>query len=354
MMVPERAQLHIAMTFSQFCHAGNHVFLRIALNLGVSKLVFPVYRNITALLLLAPLAYFSEKKDRPPLTGHFLIQFFLLGLVGITMKEGFYLVGLDRTSPTFASAMQNSVPALTFLMAVLLRFESLQLTRIDGLAKVLGVLASVAGASVITLYKGPIIYSPSLALGDTKGKNWALGCLYLLGHCLCWSGWIVMQASVLKRYKAPLTVAAATCFFGIMQFLIIAASFEKDSQAWQINSNGELCSILYTGLIASGVAAALQIWSIGKGGPVFASIYLPVQTFLVAIIASIVLGEEFFLGGIIGILFIISGLYLVVWGKSEETKSEMEVRVPCDLEKHQEQNCDNSSLTQPFIPTPNH
>lgn len=39
----------------------------------------------------------------------------------ITMKEGFYLLGLDNTSPTFASAMQNSVPALTFLMAVILR-----------------------------------------------------------------------------------------------------------------------------------------------------------------------------------------------------------------------------------------
>jgi len=39
----------------------------------------------------------------------------------ITMKEGFYLLGLEKTSPTFAAAMQNSVPALTFLMAALLR-----------------------------------------------------------------------------------------------------------------------------------------------------------------------------------------------------------------------------------------
>jgi len=37
------------------------------------------------------------------------------------MKEGFYLLGLEKTSPTFAAAMQNSVPALTFLMAALLR-----------------------------------------------------------------------------------------------------------------------------------------------------------------------------------------------------------------------------------------
>ena len=31
------------------------------------------------------------------------------------------MLGLDNTSPTFASAIQNSVPAITFLMAALLR-----------------------------------------------------------------------------------------------------------------------------------------------------------------------------------------------------------------------------------------
>jgi len=37
------------------------------------------------------------------------------------MKEGFYLLGLEKSSPTFAAAMQNSVPALTLLMTALLR-----------------------------------------------------------------------------------------------------------------------------------------------------------------------------------------------------------------------------------------
>ncbi|KAI4973219.1 hypothetical protein ZWY2020_028927 [Hordeum vulgare] len=34
--------------------------------------------------------------------------------------------------------------------------------------------------------------------------------------------------------------------------------------------------------------------------------------------ASITLGEKFYLGGIIGAAFIITGLYLVLWGKSKE------------------------------------
>ncbi|KAH1204231.1 Protein WALLS ARE THIN 1 [Glycine max] len=115
--VPERMQLHLAMLALQFGYAGFHVISRAALNMGVSKLVFPVYRNIIALLLLLPFAYFLEKKERPAMTLNFVGQFFLLALVGITANQGFYLLGLDNTSPTFASAIQNSVPAITFLMA---------------------------------------------------------------------------------------------------------------------------------------------------------------------------------------------------------------------------------------------
>lgn len=49
--------------------------------------------------------------------------------------------------------------------------------------------------------------------------------------------------------------------------------------------------------MASGIAFAVQIWCIDRGGPVFVAVYQPVQTLVVAIMASIALGEEFYLGG---------------------------------------------------------
>ncbi|KAG9140282.1 hypothetical protein Leryth_024433 [Lithospermum erythrorhizon] len=87
--IPEKAQLHLAMLALQFGYAGFHVVSRAALNMGISKV------------------------------------FFLLAAVGITANQGFYLLGLDNTSPTFASAIQNCVPAVTFLMATILRQASL-------------------------------------------------------------------------------------------------------------------------------------------------------------------------------------------------------------------------------------
>lgn len=53
----------------------------------------------------------------------------------------------------------------------------------------------------------------------------------------------------------------------------------------------------WQGVVASGIAFAVQIWCIDRGGPVFVAVYQPVQTLVVAIMASIALGEEFYLGG---------------------------------------------------------
>lgn len=364
--IPERLQLHAAMLALQFGYAGFHVVSRAALNMGISKLVFPVYRNIIAFLLLVPFAYFLEKKERPAITLNFLLQFFLLALVGITANQGFYLLGLDNTSPTFASAIQNSVPAITFLMAAILRIEQVRLNRKDGIAKVAGTIFCVAGATVITLYKGPTIYSPSpplnspviefgtLSLGDAKGKNWTLGCLYLIGHCLSWSGWLVLQAPVLKKYPARLSVTSYTCFFGLIQFLVIALIVERDAQAWIFHSGGEVFTIFYAGVVASGIAFAVQIWCIHRGGPVFVAVYQPVQTLVVAIMASLALGEEFYLGGIIGAVLIVVGLYFVLWGKNEEQKFAKEQVAITTTPEHSSIRSSShakTSLTQPLLPS---
>ncbi|CAK8569670.1 unnamed protein product [Lathyrus sativus] len=379
--IPERFQLHVAMLALQFGYAGFHVVSRAALNMGISKLVFPVYRNIIALLLLLPFAYFLEKKDRPPINFNFLCQFFFLALIGITANQGFYLLGLENTTPTFASAIQNSVPAITFLMAVILRIEQVRLNRKDGLAKVAGTVFCVIGATVITLYKGPTIYTPSTHLnstatlitevtttpmidfgtwylGDAKGKNWTLGCVYLIGHCLSWSGWLVFQAPILKKYPARLSVTSYTCFFGLLQFLVIALVCERNAQAWLFHSGGEAFTILYAGVVASGIAFAVQIWCIDRGGPVFVAVYQPVQTFVVAIMASIALGEEFYLGGIIGAMLIVAGLYFVLWGKSEEKKfAKEQLAIASSTTEHSNIRptsvAKGTSLNQPFLSSSN-
>ncbi|XP_077242427.1 WAT1-related protein At3g18200-like [Tasmannia lanceolata] len=357
-------KLHLAMLALQFCYAGFHIVSRTALNIGVSKVVFPVYRNTIALLLLGPFAYILEKKERPPLTFSLLVQLFLLALCGITANQGFYLLGLYYASPTFASAMQNSVPAITFAMAAALRFlggfifegflslplshslncllffflffsfrlEQVNIMRRDGLAKVVGIIACVGGATIITLYKGPPLFHHQLdhplgisvegamPFSSKKIESWTLGCIYLLGNCFAWSGWIVLQGPVLKKYPARLSVTSITCFFGLIQFLAIAAFVETDIDHWKIHSAEELLTILYAGVVASGIAFSLQIWCIDRGGPFSVAVFQPVSTLLVAIMAFLIFGDQLYSGAVIGAIVIMVGLYSVLWGKSNEKR----------------------------------
>lgn len=357
--VPERVKLHIAMIIFQIGYAGNHIILKIALNGGISKLVFLIYRITIGLLLLSPFAYFLEKKDRPAMNANFILQFFFLGLVGVVLNNGSYFIGLENTSPVFASTIENSVPAITFALAAIFRIEEVHLKRKDGVAKMFGTFSCVVGALIITLYRGPIIYRPDSASlqsesiilqEDSEGKNWTLGCVALVIHCVCWASWIVLQAPVVKNYPARLSIACYTFLFGLMQFLAIAAFTERGLQAWKIHSQSELLCVLYAGVVASGLAYSIQIWVVERGGPMLVAAYLPLQTLLAAVMASVFLSEAFCLGSIIGAVLIILGLYLVVWGKNEENQIKSQTEpLRSRLEKNRLPDHEKSFLVEPLM-----
>ncbi|KAG6413740.1 hypothetical protein SASPL_126454 [Salvia splendens] len=353
-IISERAKLVASLIVLQLCFAGFHIVSRVALNIGVSKIVYPIYRNIIALILIGHFAYFMEKKERTPLTFSLLAEFFLLALVGITPNQVFYILGLYYASPTFVSALQNTVPALTFIMASVLRIEQVNVARMDGLVKVIETLVSIGGAMVITLYKGPLILNgtnPSTEESSNKMQSWALGCIFTFATAYPGlDGWSFRQAGtapIVKKYPAKLSLASFTLFFRLIQFLCIAAFTERDPTHWKIVSGGKKFTILYAGIISSGLVIVLQTWCIQKGGPVFVSSFQPVQTVLVAGMASIVLGDQLYSGGVIRATLIMIGLYLVLWGKTAEARYQSQDKEET-LTKHL---LDGDNTSQECCPT---
>jgi drug/metabolite transporter (DMT)-like permease len=119
-----------------------------------------------------------------------------------------YNISLKYTSATVASATSNSVPVVTFFLAVLLRLEVVRLRSPSGMAKAAGVALCLAGVMTIALYTGPSMSpvnhhrafahhnSSGRAELETRGGSkgtWIKGTFMMLLANITWSLWIVLQ-----------------------------------------------------------------------------------------------------------------------------------------------------------------
>ncbi|CAL8989961.1 unnamed protein product [Prunus brigantina] len=231
-----------------------------------------------------------------------------------------YFASLRYTSPTFLASIINTIASVTFVIAIVLRLEVLNLRNRRGLAKVLGTLVSLAGVMTMTLYKGPIVRNLWHPLIHVEGKssiheNWLKGSILTVASCITWSIWYIVQAITLKRYPAQLSLTTWMSFIGAAQSAVFTVCIEHRRAAWTIGFNIDLWSILYAGVVCSGLIIFIQLWCTEEKGPVFVTMFNPISTILVAVLAYFVLGERLYTGSILGAFIVILGLYLLLWGK---------------------------------------
>lgn len=74
--------------------------------------------------------------------------------------------------------------------------------------------------------------------------------------------------------------------------------------------------------MTSSLAYYVQGLVIQKTGPVFASAFSPLMMIIVAVMGSFILSEKIYLGGVLGGVVIVVGLYAVLWGKHKETQEK--------------------------------
>lgn len=60
-LISDKVKLLAGVLTLHLCYAGFHIVSRTVLDMGMGKVVFMVYRNVIAITLLAPFAYFMEK-----------------------------------------------------------------------------------------------------------------------------------------------------------------------------------------------------------------------------------------------------------------------------------------------------
>ncbi|KAJ0969618.1 hypothetical protein J5N97_022495 [Dioscorea zingiberensis] len=302
---------YVAMVVVQVIVAGMAMISKAAFNMGMNTFIFLFYRQAFSVIFLVPL-------------------FLIFGRLTINLDV--YNVAIKFTSTTVATAATNAIPVLTFILAVLLKMETLNPRRLPGILKLFGVTLCLVGVLVIAFYKGPQLISlnsvhpvihGSVAnhhmISNSK-KTWIKGTFLMVLSAVAWSSWIVSQRFILNEYPHQLIFQTLCAIFSTFQSFLVAVAFERRLSKWKLHFDFGLLAIAYSGLFIGVLAFYLQTWSIDKKGPVFAAIFTPLSLVITIALSALLLGEITYLGSVLGGAVMVIGLYSVLWGKIKEKK----------------------------------
>ncbi|KAK9224927.1 hypothetical protein WN943_009967 [Citrus x changshan-huyou] len=258
-------------------NVGLNTLFKAATSKGMSHFVFVVYSYGVAALVLLPAPFFSYRsRVLPPFTFSILCKIGLLGLIGSSSQIMGY-TGINYSSPTLASAISNLTPAFTFVLTIIFRMEKVACRKASSQAKVLGTIVSIAGAFIVTLYRGPritTIASPKVSLNHalrSSNSNWAVGGLFLTAEYILVPLWYIVQL--------PLWLIT-----------------ERDSSAWKVGPGIALASIVCSGLFGSCMKNSVHTWALRLKGPVFVAMFKPLSIAIAVAMGVMFLGDRLYLG----------------------------------------------------------
>jgi drug/metabolite transporter (DMT)-like permease len=264
----------------------------------LSPLAFNGLRFVISSACLA--AFLGVSGERPRIERRHWPAVIGLGVVGTTVYQILFILGIDRTFAGNASLMLAATPIFTTLFSVASHQERIS----PSVAA--GVLLSVAGIALVVL-------------GGTAGVSFTAGSvagdLMVLAASIAWSVYTVGSAPLVQRYGV-LPVTATTMWAGTLGLL--AASLPAFlRQDWPAVSPVSWAALLYSG--SFGIAIAYFLWyqCVRQIGTTRTAVYANFVPVVALVIAWLALGEAPTLLQVIGAGGILAGTLIVRAGKIE-------------------------------------
>ncbi|MEM9802286.1 MAG: DMT family transporter [Planctomycetota bacterium] len=202
------------------------------------------------------------RRDVLPLLG--------LALLGIVLNQGFFLAGLERSTPINAGLMICLIPVFAYSIAVALGRETLRARRAAG------VVVALAGSVPLFVSKGAELSS-----------SHAVGNALMAANAFCYAIYIVLSKPILTRM--PPLVLVAWVYVLSLPFLPLFAMGETlvPEQA----SRGAWMSLAYVLVFPTVVAYALNSFALARVEASTTAFFIFAQPVITAIAAWALLGE---------------------------------------------------------------
>ncbi|CAN6916833.1 unnamed protein product [Brassica oleracea] len=315
---------------------------------GINHMIIATYRLGISTFFLLPIAYFWERNTRPKLTTSVSFQLFVSGLFGASLMQYFYLLGLSYTSATLGSAFWGTLPAITFIMALIFRFEKLSVKTKAGYGVVFGAMISLAGALILTLYQGiPLSNSQEHATIShiQKGhENWIKGSFLLSLGVKLFSSWMLIQAKVNVSYPCPYSGTVILSVFGTLQCALLSLIKTRHVEDWILRDKLTIITVIIAGVGAQGMCTVGISWCIKQRGPVFTSAFSPVTLMFATVFDFLILHRIIYLGSVVGSVVVFIGLYIFLWSKRKQIDISKITKLPTTTVKEGKEEEDHTNV----------
>ncbi|KAI3417855.1 WAT1-related protein [Psidium guajava] len=322
----ESSKAVVSMLLVQAFATGLQLLSKVVLNDGTFIFALLAYRHVVGAVCVAPFAFYFERGNTTKLSLKVWIWLFINAMTGISLSMGLYYYGLRDTTATYANNFLNMIPIATFVFSIILRAESSRLNTRAGKVKTIGAIFCVAGALTTIFYQGKSFHinhqcTRSHAITKNIRSNWTRGTLMLVGSCLSYGIWFVVQVKLIRVFPRKYWSALLTCVIASVQAATVGLCIDRRMKSWSLGLDLQLITIVYSGALSTAATFCLISWVIVKRGPTFPSMFNPLTLIFVALLEALMLGEAIHLGTGVGTILILVGIYSFLWGKRKELRT---------------------------------
>jgi len=256
-----------------------------------SPLSFNAIRFGTASLILLSLLWIRErslgvrKKD--------VGRFVMLALIGNTVYQLFFIMGIARTTAINSSLILATTPIFIIVFGAFLGVERIS-SRV-----VQGVVLSFTGVVMIILGSGkPLTLTDQSIIGD----------LLIIANPICWSIYTVLSKPMLREYS-PLKLTTVTMAIGTVPLILVSVP-SLGAENWATISTNAWLGLAFSACFAIAIGYVLWYTGVSRIGSARTALYDNLVTVFAVAAAWVLLSEGMTTVQITGAVLVFVSLYV--------------------------------------------